>query len=192
MKQHGLSNFRTFYLMLCIVFYASILRGQSQFTGPANGDWFTVANWSNGLPAVGNNATIPGGASVVINAPLSTTFKIESFGTLTNNSTLTISDTLFSGGLYTNTGTITANASARITSSGGFSNSGTLNNAGIMTSNSLFTNSATGVLTNDGTISQLANFTNDGVVNNKTGVFTCFQLFNNNKTLKNLVGATFT
>ena len=192
MKQHGLSNFRTFYLMLCIVFYASILRGQTQFTGPANGDWFTVANWSNGLPAIGNNATIPGGASVVINAPLSTAFKIESFGTLTNNSTLTIGDTLFSGSLFTNTGSITANASARITSSGGLNNSGTLNNAGIITSNSLFTNSATGVLTNDGTISQLANFTNDGVVNNKTGVFSCFQLFNNNKTIKNLVGATFT
>ncbi len=192
MKQHGLSNFRTFYLMLCIVFYASILRGQTQFTGPANGDWFTVANWSNGLPAIGNNATIPGGASVVINAPLSTAFKIESFGTLTNNSTLTIGDTLFSGGLFTNTGTITANASARITSSGGLNNSGTLNNTGIITSNSLFTNSTTGVLTNDGTIAQLANFTNDGVVNNKTGVFSCFQFFNNNKTLKNLVGATFT
>lgn len=181
-----------FTMILCLTLAVGILRGQTQFIGPANGDWFTVANWNNGLPAVGNDANISGDASVVIGAPLTVNFQITSFGSVTNNSTLTVTNTLTSGGSFTNTGTIDVSAGATLTSSGGMSNSGTINNKGVVNSNSTFANSATGVVNNENNFQQGAAFTNDGIVSNKAGNFTCPQAFTNNKTVENIGAATFT
>ena len=192
MNQHKLMSLMRFTMIFCLTLAVGILRGQTQFIGPANGDWFTAANWNNGLPAVGNDANISGGASVVIGAPLTAGFQIQNFGTVTNNSTLTVNTTLISGGALINTGTVTISAGASMTSSGGFTNSGTLNNKGSVNSNSAFTNSATGVVNNESNFQQGALFTNDGIVSNKAGNFTCPQTFTNNKTVENLATATFT
>jgi PA14 domain/HYR domain/Ricin-type beta-trefoil lectin domain-like/Secretion system C-terminal sorting domain len=192
MNQHKLMSLMRFTMIFCLTLAVGILRGQTQFIGPANGDWFTVANWNNGLPAVGNDANISGGASVVIGAPLTAGFQIQNFGTITNNSTLTINSSFISGGALVNTGTMTISAGASMTSSGGFTNSGTLTNKGSVNSNSAFANSATGVVNNESNFQQGALFTNDGIVSNKAGNFTCPQTFTNNKTVENLATATFT
>jgi hypothetical protein len=192
MNQHKLMNLMRFTMILCLTLVVGILRGQTQFIGPANGDWFTAANWNNGLPAVGNDANISGGASVVIGAPLTAGFQIQNFGTITNNSTLTVNSSLISGGALVNTGTMTISAGASMTSSGGFTNSGTLNNKGSVNSNSAFANGTTGVVNNESNFQQGAAFTNDGIVSNKAGNFTCPQTFTNNKTVENLATATFT
>jgi hypothetical protein len=192
MNQHKLMSLMRFTMILCLTFAVGILRGQTQFIGPANGDWFTVANWNNGLPAAGKDANISGGSSVVIGAPLTVDFQINNFGSVTNNSTMTVANALISGGALINTGTITINAGASMTSSGGFTNSGTLNNKGNVNSNSPFANGATGVVNNESNFQQGALFTNDGIVSNKAGNFTCPQIFTNNKTVENLATATFT
>jgi hypothetical protein len=192
MNQHKLMNLMRFTMILCLTLAVGILRGQTQFIGPANGDWFTAANWNNGLPAVGNDANISGDASVVIGAPLTVNFQITSFGSVTNNSTLTVTNTLTSGGSFTNTGIIDVSAGATLTSSGGMTNSGTINNKGVVNSNSPFTNSATGVVNNENNFQQGAAFTNNGIVSNKAGNFTCPQAFTNNKTVENIGAATFT
>ena len=191
MNQHKLMNFMRFSMMLCLALAANVLSGQTIFTGPPNGDWFTATNWSNGLPAPGNDATISGGASVAINAPLSISFKIDNFGSISNSSTLTLGNTISSGGSITNTGTFTVAAGASLVSSGGFANSGTLNNSGSINSNSAFTNSATGIVNNSASFTQQATFTNDGAFVALAGTFNSPTPFNNNKTVDVRLGATF-
>ena len=179
-------------VVLLLMLTVGILKGQTIFTGPANGDWFTAANWSNGLPASGNNATIPGGASAIINAPLTVNFNIDNFGSLTNSSTLTVSNPISSGGAFTNSGTMTISAGISFTAAGGFNNSGTVINKGSVNCNSApFVNSPTGIVNNESEWNQFVVFTNDGIFSNKVGVFTCPQVFTNNKTVENLSGATF-
>ncbi len=192
MKLHKCPNLILLLSILCTVLYTNVLKSQTQFTGPDNGDWFAAGNWSSGLPTLGNNATIPSGKSVVINTALTVNFKIESFGSIANNSIMTVQDTVISGGVFSNTGTVTINTGAVFTSSGGFTNIGTLNNNGLMTSNSVFTNNNTGTVNNSGTSSQLADFINNGDLNCNAGSFTCSQVFMNNKSVKNLGTATFT
>ena len=46
---------------------------QTTFTGAVSDDWDDAGNWDNGLPAEGNNATIPAGLTVV------------NFGTINND-----------------------------------------------------------------------------------------------------------
>ena len=62
------------FLVLVMILTVSILRGQTIYMGAANGDWFLAANWNSGVPALGNDATIPTGKSVAINAPLTVNF----------------------------------------------------------------------------------------------------------------------
>lgn len=192
MKEHGRFSSMKGLFVLFLMLTVGILQGQTIFTGPANGDWFTDTNWSNGLPTSGNNATIPGGASALINAPLTVNFNIDNFGSITNSSILTVSNPISSGGAFANSGTMTINAGISFTAAGGFNNSGTIVNKGSFNCNSApFINTATGIVNNESDWQQLVAFTNDGTLSNKIGVFTCPQIFTNNKTVENLTGATF-
>ena len=192
MRLHRHSQRLRLFSILFLCLTVSILRGQTIFTGPANGDWFTAANWSAGLPAAGNNATILGGASVTINAPLTVNFAIENYGNITNSSIVIIANALTSSGAFANSGTMTIHAGVSFRVSGGFNNSGTVINKGIFNCNSVpFINTATGIVNNESDWQQFQAFINDGTFSNKAGVFTCPQVFTNNKTVENLSGATF-
>ena len=182
-----LSSFLVFYLIVT----SSLLRGQTIYTGPDNGDWSTAANWSNGLPAIGNEPTVVGGTIVCINGALTLDYAVTNFGSIINKGTTTLSGSINSGGALANQGTFTINAGATMTSSGGFNNSGTLNNNGNVNSNSPLTNTTTGVFNNFATWSQNGAATNNGIMSNKAGTFSCPTLLTNNKTVDNLSGATW-
>jgi hypothetical protein len=195
MKQHNYAfNFLRTALGLFLIVCAQVLNAQTVFTGPDNGDFSTAANWSNGLPAVGNDATVPGGKTVEINGTLLIDFNLQSFGTLVNKGATTVAVTFISGGLLENRAgaTLTINSAVNVTSSGGILNAGNLVNKGNVSSNTAgFENTTTGVVTNEGRFEQFAAFTNNGSVVNVAGNFTHSQAFTNNKTIENRSGATF-
>ncbi|MBL7818867.1 MAG: HYR domain-containing protein [Saprospiraceae bacterium] len=180
------------FLVLCLMLSASILRGQTIYIGPNNGDWSTAANWSNGLPAVGNEPTIVGSTVVCINGSLTINYAVTNFGSIINKGTTTLSGSINSGGALENQGTLTISSGATMTSSGGFTNSGTLTNNGNVNSNSPLANMVTGVFNNHAIWSQLGTATNDGIISNKLGAnFSCPATLTNNKTIENLTGATW-
>ncbi len=178
------------FLSACSVFLPS-LQAQTSFIGPANGDWFTVANWSAGLPAPGNDANIPGVASPSIGSPLTVNFNITSFGSITNNSTFTVtSGTVVSGGIFINTGTVGVNAGQTFKSSGALTNSGAISNNGTFTANAPVTNAAAATITNNASFTLLANLSNSGSVVNSGGIFDCTQTITNSGAFDNQSGAT--
>ena len=177
--------------VLFIVFAAQILRGQTIYTGPPNGDWATAANWNNGTPSAANLPTVTGGSIVNINGTLTIDYAVTNFGTIINKGTTTLTGSINSGGALENQGTLTIISAATMTSSGGFTNSGTLNNSGNVNSNSAFTNTVTGVFNNFSTWSQGGTTINDGIMSNKAGTFSCPSGLTNNKTVENLAGATW-
>lgn len=169
----------------------SILRGQTIYTGPNNGDWSTAANWSNGLPTVGNEPTIVGGTIVCINGTVTINYAVTNFGSIINKGTTTLSGSINSGGALENQSLFTIATGATMTSSGGFTNSGTLTNNGNVNSNSALTNTSTGIFNNFSIWSQNGAATNDGIMSNKAGTFSCPAALANNKTIENLAGATW-
>ncbi len=181
---------RSFLFFSLFVFHIS-LQAQTLFVGADGADWFTATNWSNGLPATGNDATVPNGKTVVISQALNVNFNIQSFGGIKNTATLTLSTSLVSGGLITNTGSLIIKAGIQLTSSGGINNSGTITNNGTCNSNSVFTNALGGIVNNNSTWTQQAALTNSGTFCANAGTFTCPQVFTNNSGVKILAGATF-
>ena len=95
---------------------------QTSFTGAVNTEWSVEGNWSNGLPAIDNDATIPAGKTVLNSgdAEIENLFAINNFGTFNNGSSVK------------NKGTITNNVGATIVNSGTFLNLGTLINCGTL------------------------------------------------------------
>ena len=194
MQQHfyALRNSFAALLVLMLVCTTAILRGQTLYIGPDNGDWLTAANWNAGLPSATNAPTVSGGKIVEINGSLTIDYAVQNFGTIINKGTTTVSTgSILSGGALENQGTLTVSSGGSVTSSGGMLNSGTVSNAGNFNSNSAWTNTVTGTLTNTATFMQLAPITNNGIVANNGGTFTCPQAFTNNKTVTNASGATF-
>ncbi|NJN35645.1 MAG: hypothetical protein HC817_16665 [Saprospiraceae bacterium] len=124
-----------FSVLITLLFSVAILRGQTIYVGPDNGDWLTAANWSNGLPASGNNATVSGGKIVEINGTLAIGYMVDNFGTIINKGTTTVSGNLSSGGAFTNeaTASLTVTSSGLVLVAGGFSNAGTVTNRGTVT-----------------------------------------------------------
>ena len=56
----------TIYLSLAVFcFLSTATYSQTTFTGAVSPDWHDAGNWDNGLPAAGNDATIPAGLTVV-------------------------------------------------------------------------------------------------------------------------------
>ncbi len=189
---------RTLFAIFFSLFFFSglnLFAQTTQYIGSANGDWFTAANWNNGLPAAGNDANISGGASVNISQPLIVNFGISNFGTINNSAALEIAKNLVSGGVLNNTstGTITIDASIQLIASGGFTNAGIITNKGNVNINTAaFTNSVGATINNQGTWQQLAPLSNNGTVNEIAGLFTSPQLFTNNAVVNISAGANWT
>ncbi len=134
---------------------------QTTWIGPANGLWSAAANWSNGLPASGNAATIPGGASVSINAALTVGFGVDNFGSIAVTAALTNA----SGGNFSNSGSMTFSGSGSLTNAATFSNFGSATFQAAAT----LTNQAGASLTNGGTLTiETALNSLGGVINNGT------------------------
>ena len=193
MKQHSYNFWKSIpsFLVIGLMMSVSILRGQTIYTGPNNGDWSTAANWSNGLPTVGNEPTIVGGTIVCINGTVTINYAVTNFGSIINKGTTTLSGSINSGGALENQSLFTIATGATMTSSGGFTNSGTLTNNGNVNSNSALTNTSTGIFNNFSIWSQNGAATNDGIMSNKAGTFSCPAALTNNKTIENLAGATW-
>ncbi len=191
--QKANSNLRML-IVICLCQLSTVncqLFSQTLYTGADNGDWFTASNWNHGLPATGNDATVPSGKTVVIAQALNVNFNIQSFGGLKNTAALTLATNLVSGGLITNAGTMTVNSGVQLTSSGGINNSGTITNNGTTNSNSVFTNALGGIVNNNSVWTQQAALINNGTFCNNAGSFICPAVFTNNNAVKNLAGAAF-
>ncbi len=184
-------------ILTLMAFY---VQAQTTFIGAANGSWGTASNWSNGLPAAGNNATIPGSASVAIDAPLTTTFNVEAFGTITLTANLTVSSGTFasSGGMTATAGAITVASGATFNSFSALNVSGTstIVNNGTFNYNQPVTIATN--LRNNGTFAGFANVNATGATVDNYGTFSTSQTltvgtFNNqaNASLRIEGGGTF-
>ena len=88
-------------VVLCLS--TSIVFSQTSFTGAISGDWAEAGNWDNGLPAMGNDATIPAGSNVLIAG------FIFNDGTIFNNGSIINYGTINNdGGTINNYGGITS------------------------------------------------------------------------------------
>ena len=105
------------------VFFISFsCQAQTTFVGAISAEWSIEGNWSNGLPTIDNDATIPAD-KIVSNSgesEIESNFAIDNFGTFNNSS------------IVNNLGTITNNVGASIVNSGTFTNNGTLFNCGTL------------------------------------------------------------
>jgi hypothetical protein len=193
---------KMFSTLLLVSVCAILNAQQTVYQGPAGGDWFSAANWSAGLPAVGNNALIPGGGSVNIASPLTAGYNIEIFGALTASANLTLNGTV------SNLGTFTLSPTAALVSNAAFTNqfgailtvpsgtsatfnssptnNGTINLAGVGSINDNFSNGGTyNVLVGGSTTVQIGKqFNNPGTVLNK-GTFLNRGIFTNNNNFYN-------
>lgn len=188
-----LHTLKSSYLWLLFSVFTTISsQAQTNFTGATDANWFTVTNWTNGLPAAGNNATIANDLVVNITQPLTVDFSIELYNgggnatTLNANAPLTIKST----GLITSLATL--NFNDNVTNEGTINSfvKATLATGKTMTiaptgalniqNNSPF--QADGDITNNGIITNNGTFTNNGTLtSNKT--FDNYRIFDNNKSL---------
>ncbi len=65
-------------VVLCLS--TSIVFSQTTFTGAISNDWAEAGNWDNGLPAMGNDATIPAGLAVAVSDILLVDFTLDNYG----------------------------------------------------------------------------------------------------------------
>lgn len=167
-------------LTAALCFCTLLLSAQTTWTGTTDNDWSTASNWSNGIPATGNDATIP-----IAGMPILTLIANTVFDYLLNNQgDLTIDLAGFNlnnNGLLINDGTVTINGS------GTLSNLNNITNNGDFIINSIFTNSFTGTLVNLGTMNLNATVINFSDVENLdeltlNGDFDNLGTFNNRPT----------
>ena len=111
-------------------FLSTTTFSQTTFTGAISTDWAAAGNWDNGLPAPGNDATIPVGLYVVNFGFLSVDFTITNYGAITNFGTINNDGGIVNVGTIINAGTI--DNSGIIVNVGSFHNgSATINQCGI-------------------------------------------------------------
>ena len=79
---------------------------QTTFTGANSTDWADAGNWDDGLPAAGNDATIPTGLTDDVTPSLIVDFNLENFGVITNHGTIDNYGTITNSGTITNDGII--------------------------------------------------------------------------------------
>ncbi len=137
---------------------ALALRAQTAFGAFQDDDWFNPNNWTNGLPAPGNDATIVGGVTVQIGSSLVIDYRLTNYGTVHISAPVEVTDTLLNVGALVNAGTLriagTLQSVVSMTNqnvlsvlpggsvaiSGTFDNQGSLQNEGILTHNGLLNN----------------------------------------------------
>ena len=183
-------------LTAALCFCTLLLSAQTTWTGTTDNDWSTASNWSNGIPAAGNDATIPVAGTPILTLIANTVFDYA----VNNQGELTIDLAGFNlnnNALFLNDGTTTINGS------GTLSNLDNITNNGDFIVNSIFTNSFTGTVVNMGIMSLNStvinfsdvenletlilngDFDNGGTINNRpTGTLT------NNANFDNVGGST--
>ena len=149
---------RSAAMLFSLLLVGTLAVAQTVWTGATSTDWFDATNWSNGLPAAGNDAVVPTGASVTIDEALDARFEIASFGTIVATAPIQIRQSL------SNSGTLTT--SARINTFGSFENFGDLE---LDTTASLYTaptgtTRSNGSILNEGWIGSKGAFINEGVI----------------------------
>ncbi|MCF8247982.1 MAG: HYR domain-containing protein [Saprospiraceae bacterium] len=175
---------RIFHYVLIFVislFLGANLQAQTQYVGPNNGDWFTPANWNNGLPSAGNDAQIFGVITVEVNSPLNVNFNITAYGNISATDAVTIA----TGGSVSNSGTMSFASTGSLTNSGTLQNFGTLTFAGtasfINETGASFTN--TGSCSLQATLVNQGSITNNGTIDASNGTLQSGGSFNNNQIL---------
>ncbi len=171
-----------FLTSIFAAFSVVISTAQTTFIGATGGSWFTATNWSNGLPAAGNNALIPGGGvNVVIGSALNVNFTIDNFSSMTATAAITIA----SGGNFSNSGNLNLNAGSSLTNAATFNNFGTA----VFVATASFTNQSAGNFTNagtftlPGTLTNAGSVTNNGTLNAANGLVQTSGSFSNNQTM---------
>jgi len=146
-------------VLLCLS--TSIVFSQTTFTGAISDDWAEAGNWDNGLPAMGNDATIPSGSNVVIAGFISNDGSIINYGFIFNDGTIENYGTIINnGGNINNDGMIENNNDGSI-----INNGGNINNDGIINNNDGFIFNGS-IINNGGTIiNNGGNITNGGTIN---------------------------
>ncbi len=157
-KLYSPQRLRTLTAVLATLLASSFAVAQTVFTGAVDSNWFTAANWSNGLPAPGNNAIIPGGGTVSVDATLRTDFEVANFGSISSTAQIVVED------LFSNSGTLLTDA--RINVEDVFENFGDLE---LSTSGSLFVKPgararSNGTILNEGWIGSKGELINDGII----------------------------
>ncbi|MFK7755859.1 MAG: hypothetical protein AB8B53_02880 [Flavobacteriales bacterium] len=97
------------HLLACLLIFlltSSFLFSQTTFTGANSTDWSDPGNWDNGLPNVGNDATIPIGLTASLDVDLSFNFNLTNNGTFENSMFLLNNSIIENLGTIDNTGTI--------------------------------------------------------------------------------------
>jgi len=201
-------------LVLASVVSTSVL-SQTTFTGLVDSDYSNPGNWDNGLPAAGNDATIPDGLTAFITASLNVDYNLIVNGIITNNSAgviITIDGTLYSdgtidsgqgiinNGVFTNDGDFyldgTVDNYGDFVNEGSFfvglSSDGTFNNynSGTIDNYLYITIFPEGVIYNEGVITN--NLTdglidNFGVINNMGDFYNDGSVFNGDPAMPNAV-----
>ena len=160
---------------------------QTTFTGTINNVWAEAGNWDNGLPAAGNDATIPDGLTVINGDFLPINFTIDNFGTIDNLGGLIYNDgTINNGGTINNDGFI--DNGGVIDNNGSIINDGDIinNNYGTIDNFGTIVNDNFGTIVNDnfGTINNGGTINNDGNIENG-GAIDNFETIVNNGTIEN-------
>ena len=112
-------------------FLSTIAFSQTTFTGSNSEIWADAGNWDNGLPAVGNDAIIPDGLSIINKGNITNAGTITNHGTINNVGTITNAGTITNDGTIVNGGDILNNGD--IDNLGYILNGGTINNDGSWT-----------------------------------------------------------
>ncbi|MEQ1745914.1 MAG: hypothetical protein ABMA02_10835, partial [Saprospiraceae bacterium] len=202
-------NLLSCFFTATLLLLTGTLAAQTTWDGSSSSDWNTAANWSAGVPGVGDDVTIPNvandpvipvgpgavaksvtinsGAALTINASASLTLNGATAGTksLTNNGTVINNGTL-------SVGTTSSSGEYGIWNYTSFTNNGTINldRVGLMAlvNDGTFTNSGTMLIGAQGVGFQTAIFTNLTFTNNACGfirVFTNSYITTNNGTFNN-------
>ncbi|WP_306641251.1 hypothetical protein [Sanyastnella coralliicola] len=190
---HTMKAFITLSTLVSFLLISAL--GFSQTTWTGNGDgilWADPSNWDNGLPAAGNDATIPTGAMAFISSFLTVDYLITVDGSLILDGFMYFTSGgldvqgnfemynaeiyLFEGTSINNNGTFftqdgtfviletaTFYNSSFVTFNTGIINTGNIVNEGTIFSNASF--NTDGVIDNFGTFENGASVTNDGVIN---------------------------
>ena len=74
--------------LILFTFLSFFAQAQTTFTGAVDQDWMNASNWSNGLPAIGNDATILSGFSAEISGMVAMDYNVNLEGVLDITGTL--------------------------------------------------------------------------------------------------------
>jgi hypothetical protein len=155
--------------VLCCLF-VNVLSAQTTFNNTSGDqDWFNAINWDNGLPADGNNPTIPAGftANLTPTADYILDFDVTNMGTLNINlGNFNVNNGGFPSRTFTNGGTINILGLG----TGIFTNLNDIINTanGVISNDAVFINNNSGSIDNDGSITNLNFFNHFGSISNAT------------------------